>query len=143
MPVVRPSEPSPSNMPMKDCPDHWGEFWYRRGGSHPNAQKDVAASAHPYHHPSPARLRPFCSPKLVYLVYLISVVSRPQTHTEQGGANVILTARRGDALQNVAEKCAARKAAGVQYGGNFAPSFSMFRTKIRSPRFLTKPRRAP
>ncbi|KAI9566444.1 NAD(P)-binding protein [Boletus coccyginus] len=40
----------------------------------------------------------------------------------KGGANVILTARRVDALRNVAEKCAAaHKAAGVQQGGRFVP----------------------
>ena len=51
-----------------------------------------------------------------------TLVTPPQTHAEQGGANVILTARRGDALQNVAEQCvAAHKAAGVQHGGSFVP----------------------
>ncbi|KAG9318464.1 NAD(P)-binding protein [Chiua virens] len=40
----------------------------------------------------------------------------------KGGANIILTARRGDALQSVAEQCAtAHKEAGVQHGGKFVP----------------------
>ncbi|KAH0830551.1 NAD(P)-binding protein [Lanmaoa asiatica] len=38
----------------------------------------------------------------------------------KGGANVILTARRADALQKVAEECAAAySAAGIQQGGKF------------------------
>lgn len=39
----------------------------------------------------------------------------------KGGANVILTARRTDALETVAQECAAaHREAGVQHGGNFA-----------------------
>ncbi|OAX44631.1 NAD(P)-binding protein [Rhizopogon vinicolor AM-OR11-026] len=38
----------------------------------------------------------------------------------KGGSNVILTARRADVLQKVADECtAAHKAAGMQYGGKF------------------------
>lgn len=40
----------------------------------------------------------------------------------QGGANVILLARRADALAKVAEACAvAHKESGLQQGGKFAP----------------------
>ena len=41
-------------------------------------------------------------------------------HISQGGSNVILTARRADALQTVADKCtAAHREAGLQQGGRF------------------------
>lgn len=29
----------------KDCPHHWGEFWYRRGEPHPNSQEDISSSS--------------------------------------------------------------------------------------------------
>jgi hypothetical protein len=39
----------------------------------------------------------------------------------QGGANVILIARRADALSNVADQCiAAHKESGIKQGGKFA-----------------------
>lgn len=66
-------------------------------------------------------------------------VSLTLTHTEQGGANVILTARRGDALQNVAEQCvAAHKAAGVQQGGNFVSVVLDVSDKNQIASFLEK-----
>jgi hypothetical protein len=68
-----------------------------------------------------------------------TLVSHAQTHTEQGGANVILTARRVDALQNVAEQCAAaHKAAGVQQGGSFVPIALDVSDKNQIASFLDK-----
>lgn len=81
-----------------------------------NARKDAAISS----------TAPFITDKATAILFAKVGVSPPQLlsvalkHTEQGGANVILTARRADALQNVAEQCAAaHRAAGVQQGGKF------------------------
>ncbi|KAN0077304.1 hypothetical protein V8E55_011159 [Tylopilus felleus] len=57
----------------------------------------------------------------------------------KGGANIILTARRGDALQNVAEQCtAAHKAAGIQQGGKFVPITLDVSDKNQIASFLEK-----
>ncbi|KAG8217500.1 NAD(P)-binding protein [Butyriboletus roseoflavus] len=57
----------------------------------------------------------------------------------KGGANVILTARRADALQNVAEQCAAaHRAAGVQQGGNFVSIALDVSDKSQIASFLAK-----
>ncbi|KAF8559560.1 NAD(P)-binding protein [Imleria badia] len=57
----------------------------------------------------------------------------------KGGANIILTARRADALQTVAEQCAAaHKAAGVQQGGSFVPIALDVSDKNQIASFLEK-----
>ncbi|KAG6376133.1 NAD(P)-binding protein [Boletus reticuloceps] len=57
----------------------------------------------------------------------------------KGGANVILTARRWDALQNVVVQCAAaHKAAGAQQGGRFVPIVLDVTDKNQIASFLNK-----
>ncbi|KIJ17393.1 hypothetical protein PAXINDRAFT_73466 [Paxillus involutus ATCC 200175] len=57
----------------------------------------------------------------------------------KGGANVILTARRIDALTKVAEECAtAHKEAGVQHGGNFVTISLDISDKNQVASFLEK-----
>ncbi|KAF9227943.1 NAD(P)-binding protein [Gyrodon lividus] len=57
----------------------------------------------------------------------------------KGGANVILTARRTDVLEKVAEKCAAaHKEAGVQHGGKFVAIALDVSDKTQIASFLEK-----